>query len=300
MFEESRATTVWTIFSIVQWIVRLYYHRHTWFPQFCTINLTIITFLAGAEHRGMENNHSPRLQKLTLHFSFAVHYHVKHRFLHNFSRHSADKGRGEDALLDRGFTDLNSGGFRNSRTSEFSFNAGTWRRRILNVSQSCFPHRPASPRPASRNGREEDISILSGWDRWRSPRGSRVQFREGILVEKRAGYPNFRILTRGSLTGWGRGSDINIALPKRNTLSRGKFPPEDQGSKLLKSFPGVPNSADFGTVRRARVFRKNDNVGDRKSLCKISVREVRHSRACTKPVVDSGQFLTMPDDSLYV
>lgn len=70
-----------------------------------------------------------------------------------------------------------------------------------------------------------------------------------------------------------RGSDINIALPKRNTLSRGKFPPEDQGSKLLKSFPGVPNYADFGAVRRARararVFRKNDNEGDQKSLCKI-------------------------------
>lgn len=75
------------------------------------------------------------------------------------------------------------------------------------------------------------------------------------MAEKRAGYSNFRILTRSALTAADRRrSDINIALPKRNTLSRGKFPPEDQGSKLLKSFPGVPNSADFGTVRRARAL----------------------------------------------
>lgn len=64
------------------------------------------------------------------------------------------------------------------------------------------------------------------------------------------GYSNFRELTRGALTVSRRGSDINIALPKRNTLSRGKFPPEDQGSKLLKSFLGVPNSVDFSIVRR--------------------------------------------------
>lgn len=129
----------------------------------------------------------------------------------------------------------------------------------------------ASPRCASpRNGREEDISILSGWDRWRSPRGSRVQFREGILAEKRAGYSNFRILTRGALTVEDRrGSDINIALPKRNTLSRRKFPPEDQGSKLLKSFPGVPNSADFGAVRRARA-RARDSFLEKKTKTKLT------------------------------
>lgn len=51
----------------------------------------------------------------------------------------------------------------------------------------------------------------------------------------------------------GRRSDINIALPKRNTLSRGKFPSEDQGSKLLKSLPGAPDSANFSIVWRARV-----------------------------------------------
>lgn len=101
------------------------------------------------------------------------------------------------------------------------------------------------------------------------------------MAEKCAGYSNFRTLTRGALTVGdrggvereaGTGSDINIALPKRNTLSRGKFPPEDQGSKLLKSLPGVPNSTDFDTVRHScarKHFEKAKIEVDQKSLCKI-------------------------------
>jgi len=88
---------------------------------------------------------------------------------------------------------------------------------------------------------------------------------------ERAGYSNFRELTRGALTVSRRRSDINIVLPKRNTLSRGKFSPEDQGSKLFKSFPGVPNSVDFSTIVRCSwIFRKNENKADHeRSLHKI-------------------------------
>lgn len=127
-----------------------------------------------------------------------------------------------------------------------------------------------------RNGRQEDISILSGWDRWRSLRGSRVQFRGGILAKKRAGYSNFRELTRGALTAGRRGSDINIALPKRNTLSRGKFPSEDQRSKLLKSFSGAlltPWTLVSCDVRmNFSNKKKREQETDQKSLYKIKAR----------------------------
>lgn len=103
----------------------------------------------------------------------------------------------------------------------------------------------------SRFGHEENISLLSGWRSIedRPAELSNYNSETVFLAEEKARYSNFCELTRDALTAYGRtgawdksekrmqGSDINIVLPKRNTLSRGKFPSGDQGSKLLKSFP---------------------------------------------------------------
>lgn len=66
---------------------------------------------------------------------------------------------------------------------------------------------------------------------------SRVQFRESILAEKRARIFQLPWTHSRRFDCGQEGSDINIVLPKRNTLSREKFSPEDQESKLFKSFP---------------------------------------------------------------
>jgi len=81
----------------------------------------------------------------------------------------------------------------------------------------------------------------------------------------------------------GRGEgDINIALPKPNTLSRGNLPPKDQRSKLLKvlgaDFDGAARIANSSRIEREANQKSASGIQARMRIA-MPIREGRSQRS---------------------